>query len=87
MGRFWEVYLEIVSQLDNNWKVVELKVVRVRHSESKALWEDAIVRSGEIGFLQEGTPVGESRLRRRRSEFVRDTVIRVPLVSAIVHVA
>ena len=64
----------------------ELRVVRVRHSESKAMWEEAIVRLGEVESLREGTRVGESRLRRRRSEFVRDSVMRVPLVSASVHI-
>ena len=50
--------------------------MRVRHSVSKAMWEEAIVRSGEVESLREGTRVGESRLRRRRSEFVsHDDVI------------
>ena len=48
----------------------ELRVVRVRCSESKAMWKEAIVRSGEVGSLREGRRVGESRLKRRRSEFV-----------------
>ena len=48
--------------------------MRVRHSVSKAMWEEAIVRSGEVESLREGTRVGESRLRRRRSEFVREFV-------------
>ena len=56
------------------------------HSESKAKWEEAIVRMGEVGYRRERTRGGETRLRRRRSEFVRDSVIRVPVTSAIVHV-
>ena len=52
----------------------------MHYFESKAMWEEVIVRSGEVESLREGTWVGESRLRRRRSEFVRDSVIRVPLV-------
>ena len=59
--------------------------MRVLHSESKAMWEDAIVRSGEVRSLREGTRVGESRLSRRRSELVKDSVIRVPLASTSVH--
>ena len=55
--------------------------MRVRHSESKA-----IIRSGEVGSLREETRVGELRLRTRRSAFVSDSVVRVPLVSASVHV-
>ena len=60
----------------------ELRVVRVRHSESKAMWEVVIVMSGEVGSPREGTRVGESMLRRMRLVFVRDSVIRVPLASA-----
>ena len=54
----------------------------MRHSESKAMWEEAIVMSGEVWSPRDGTRVGESRLRRRRSEFVRDSVVRVTLASA-----
>ena len=50
----------------------ELRVVRVHHSESKAIWEKAQRR-----FLLEG----ESRSRSRRLEFVRNLVIKVPLAS------
>ena len=64
----------------------ELRVMRVRHFEYKAMGEEAIVRSAEVGSLQEATRVGESRLRRRWSELVRDSVIRVPLACASVHV-
>ena len=46
----------------------------MRHSESKFMQEESIVRSGEVGSLQEGTRVGELRLRKRRSKFVRDSV-------------
>ena len=60
--------------------------MRVRHSEFKAMWEEAIVRSGELGSMQEGRRVGESRLRRKRCEFVRDSVLKVPFASACVHV-
>ena len=60
--------------------------MKVCHSESKVMWEEAIVRSGDVGFLRDGRRVGESRLRRRRSEFVRDSVIKVPLDSARIHV-
>ena len=56
-----------------------MKVVRVRHSECKAMLEEAIVRSGEVRSLREGTRVGKSRLRRRRSEFMRDSMIKTPL--------
>ena len=51
--------------------------MRVRHSESKAIWEEVIVRSGDLGSLQEGRRVEESRLRRKRSELVRDSAMRV----------
>ena len=44
------------------------------------------MRSGEIGSLRKGGRVGESRLRRRRLEFVRDSVMKIPLASASVHV-
>ena len=43
------------------------------YAEGKVLLE-------QVGFLRKGTRVGESRLRRRRSEFLRDFVIRVPLL-------
>ena len=56
------------------------------HSESKAMWEEAIVMSGGVGSPREGTWVGESRLRRWMSKFVKESVIRVPLASAIVLV-
>ena len=64
----------------------ELRVVRVRHSEFIAMWEEAIVRSGEIGSLREGKRLGDSRFRQRRSQFVRDYVISVLPASASVHV-
>ena len=64
----------------------EQSVVRVRHSEAKAMWEEAIVMLGEVGSPRVGTRVGKSRLRRRRLEFVRDYVIRVPLAFACVLV-
>ena len=36
----------------------------------------------EVGFLREGRRVRESRLRSRRLEFVRDSVMRIiPLAS------
>ena len=60
----------------------ELRFVRVCYSEFKAMWEEAIVRPGDMGFLREGTRVEESRLWRRKLEFVKDFVIRVPLASA-----
>ena len=60
--------------------------MRVRHSESKAIWEEVIVRSGDLGSLQEGRRVEESRLRRKRSELVRDSAMRVPLDPTSVHV-
>ena len=49
MGRFWKVYLERTFQLDNDvrWQAH----VRVCHSESKAMLEEAIVRSGEVVSL------------------------------------
>ena len=71
----WEIHLVRTSQL----------VVRMRHSESKAMWEEAIVRSGEIGSLREGRRVGESRLSRK-SEFVSDFLMRISLAYANVHV-
>ena len=64
----------------------ELRVVRVHHSESKALWEVPIVMSGEVGSAREGMRVGDSILRRMRLVSVRDSVIRVPIVSASVVV-
>ena len=63
---------------------LELRIVMVHYSESKVMWEEAIVRSGEVRSLREETRVEKSRLRRRRSEFVRDSVIRVPLISSVV---
>ena len=74
--------------IDNHWKVVVrvVTLVRVRHSESKAMWEEAIARSGEVGSLRVRMRAGESRLRRRRSDLLSDSVIRVPLASASVHV-
>ena len=56
------------------------------HSESMARWEVAIVMSGEAGSPLEDTRVGESMLRRMRTEFLRDSVIRVPLASVSVLV-
>ena len=73
-----------------SWIMIErwskLRVMRVFHSESKAMLEEAIVRSGEMGSLREETRIAESGLRRRRSELVRDFVIRVRLAFASVHV-
>ena len=60
----------------------ELRVVRVRHFESKAVWKVAIIMLGEVGSPREEMRVGESMLRRMRSVFVRDSVIRVPLAYA-----
>ena len=57
----------------------------MRYSLSKAMPEVTIIMSVEVGSSREGTRVGELRLRRRRSEFVRDSVIRVPLASASAH--
>ena len=31
----------------------------MRHSESKAMWEETIVMSGEVASSREGTQVGE----------------------------
>ena len=53
----------------------------MRYSLSKAMPEVTIIMSVEVGSSREGTRVGELR-----SEFVRDSVIRVPLASASVHV-
>ena len=39
----------------------KLRVVRVRQSESKAILEKAIVRSGKVGSLWQERRVGESR--------------------------
>ena len=58
-------------------KWLESRVVRVSQFESKAMWEEAIVRSGEVGSLREWKRVGESR--SRRLEFLRGSVMRVPL--------
>ena len=63
----------------------KLRAMSVRNSESKTMWEEAIVRSEAVGYLREGRRIGESRLRRR-SEFVTDTVMRISLASASVHV-
>ena len=41
---------------------------------------------GKGGSLQEGRQIRESRLRSRRLEIVRDSVIGVPLASVSVHV-
>ena len=48
----------------------------MRQSESKAMWEVAIVMSGEVESPREGTRVGESMFSRMRSELVRDSVPR-----------
>ena len=64
----------------------ELRDVRVHHSESKAMWEVAIVMLSEVGSPRKGTRVGESMLRRMRSEFERDSVIKVSHYSASVLV-
>ena len=50
------------------------------------MWDEATVTSAEVESLREGKRVGESRLRSRRSEFVGDFVLKIPLVSASVHV-
>ena len=44
------------------------------------MWEVGIVMSGEVGSPREGTWVGESILGRMRFEYVRVSVIRLPLV-------
>ena len=56
----------------------------MRHSECISMWEEAIVRSGEVKFPREGRRVGESRLRSMRLVFVRDSVMMVPLASALI---
>ena len=50
------------------------------------MWELAIVMSGDLGSPQEETRVAELMLRRMRSEFERDSVIKVSLSSASVLV-
>ena len=60
----------------------ELRVVRVRHSESKTMCEVAIVMSGEVVSPRVGRRVGESMLRRMKSVFVSDSVVRVPVAFA-----
>jgi len=65
---------------------LELRFVTAMTSNSKAMWKEAVDRSGEMGSLREETRVGKSRLRRERSEFVTASVIRVPLASASVYV-
>ena len=50
--------MERASQLDNDWKVVRAEGRRVPYSKSKAMWEEAIVMSVEVGFPLEGTPPG-----------------------------
>ena len=64
--------------MDSDWEVVGV--------EGAAMWEDAIVRLPDVESLREGRWVGESRFRSKRSEFVRDSVMRVPLASASVHI-
>ena len=82
------LYLKFIWKELPSWTMIgrwlELRVVRVRHSEFKAMCEVAIVMSGEVGSPREGTRVGNSMLRRMRSVFVRNSVIRVPLASASV---
>ena len=63
----------------------ELSVVMVHHSDSKAMWDEAIVRSGEVGSLRGGRWVGESRLRSMRLGFVKDSIMRVPLAPPPVY--
>ena len=60
--------------------------MKVRHSVSKAMWQEAIVMSGEVRSLRDGTRVRDLRLKRRRSEFVRDSAIRVPFALESVRV-
>ena len=55
--------------MNGRWS--ELRVLSEHHSEFKAMWEEAIVRSGEVEkFLREEMRVGESRLRSRMLKFV-----------------
>ena len=58
MGRFWEVHLERVSQLDNYWKVVRAESREGAPLRIEGYVEMTIVRSGEVGSLREGTRVG-----------------------------
>ena len=39
-------------------------------SESMAMWEEATVRLGELGFLRERRRIGKLKLRSRRLECV-----------------
>ena len=66
--------------MDNDLKVVGDEG---HHSESKAMWEVAIVMSENLGTPREGTQVGGSMLKRKRLTFARDCVIKVPLASAL----
>ena len=86
MGRFIWIDLEFPS-VTMIGRLSKLRVVRVRHSEYNAMWENDIVRSGEVGSLREGPRVGESSLRRRkRSEFMKYFVIKVPPASVSIQV-
>ena len=85
-GEALSFHLERDSQLTIIGRWSELRVVRVRHSEFKAILEEAFVMAGEVWYPREGTREEESILRRKRSEFVRDPVIRVPLASASILV-
>ena len=43
-------------------------VVRMRHSESKAIWEEAIVRSGNVRSLGERMRIGLKRIEVEEKE-------------------
>ena len=53
-----------------------------RHSESIAIWGEAMERSGEEGFPEVGRRVGWSVLSRTRSESVNESWIESPLLAA-----
>ena len=74
----------------SSWTMIgrrsDLRVVRVCHSESIDMWEETIVRLGEEGFPWEERRVWELSLRCTRSEFVMESVTRVPLAAVEVSV-
>ena len=60
----------------------ELRVVRVVHSRSVAIAGVEMERSGDVELPKEGSRVGESELRRTRSEEVSRSNMSCPRAAA-----
>ena len=59
-----------------------MRVVRVLHSRSVAIAGVDMERSGEEGLPEEGSRVGESELRRTRSDEVKESRMSRPRAAA-----